>query len=316
VRVTPQTRSLLIAVQLCFGVFPWLGKIAMQGFEPRAVLVWRLFVGAAVLMGLALFRHGRAVWPGGRDLGALFGLSLLGITINQLFFLEGLSRSTAVNAGLIMTVIPVATVGLGALLGHGRPGTRQLVGIGLSVVGVAWLFLQRGAEIGSDSLLGDALMTINALSYSAYLVFARPLVLRLPQAVVIGWVFVFGALTAPWFSLGSEWVPGSANSAQWMALGGILLFPTVLAYLGNMISLKRAGANLTAAYVMLQPLIAALLGIGLLGERPEPGLAVTAVCVLAGLWFVSTPGRSKPTGPHSDGVSARTQCSDSSVSPT
>ena len=38
------TRRLLIVVQFCFGVFPAVGKIAMQpgAFSPTAVLVWRL----------------------------------------------------------------------------------------------------------------------------------------------------------------------------------------------------------------------------------------------------------------------------------
>ncbi len=289
--MTPATRRMLIGVQLCFGVFPWLGKLAMEGFEPRAVMVWRLFVGAAVLMIVALRVYGRAALPGRSDLARLFGLSLLGVTINQSLFLEGLSRSTAVNAGLLMTVIPVATVGLAALLKQEHPTRRQLLGIALSVSGVAWLFFQQGAQLGADTLWGDILMTANALSYSAYLVFARPVASRLPQPVVIAWVFVFGALTVPFLAWDVAWLPSGIEQPQWLALGGVLVFPTILAYLGNIVVLGRVGANVTAAYVMLQPVLAALLGIGLMGERPSPSLLLTAVGVLSGLWFVSTPGK-------------------------
>lgn len=285
--MTPATRNLLVLVQLCFGIFPWLGKIAMHDFAPRAVLVWRLGFGALVLLLLAVHRHGRAALPAPRDLLRLFGLSLLGVTINQVLFLEGLSRSNTVNAGLLMTVIPVATVAFGALLGRERPNGRQLLGIGCSVAGVAWLFSHRGADLGAGTLLGDLLMTANAVSYSAYLVLARPLVLRLPQPVVIAWVFVFGALIAPLLAYDVAWWPESAGAPQWWALGGILLFPTLTAYLVNIVVLGRAGANVTAAYVMLQPLVAASLGILLLGERPDPALLVTAVFVFVGLWLVS-----------------------------
>ena len=41
-----QTRVLLVTTQVCFGVFPILGKLALEAFEPRAVLVWRLFAAA------------------------------------------------------------------------------------------------------------------------------------------------------------------------------------------------------------------------------------------------------------------------------
>ena len=113
------TRRLLIVVQLCFGVFPAVGKIAMQpgAFSPKAVLVWRLAVGSAVLMALAVWRHGRAALPPRAELARLFGLSLLGVIINQLLFLEGLQRTTTVNAGLLITVIPVATTAIAVVLG-------------------------------------------------------------------------------------------------------------------------------------------------------------------------------------------------------
>ena len=124
--MTPSTRWMLIGVQVCFGIFPWLGKVAMEAFEPRAVLFWRLWVSSAVFLLMAFQIYGRAALPRSQDLFKLFGLSLLGVTVNQAFFIEGLARSTAVNAGLIMVVIPVATVGISALLGQERASGRQL----------------------------------------------------------------------------------------------------------------------------------------------------------------------------------------------
>src|SRR5262245_13437508 len=190
---------MLITVQFCFGVFPILGKIAMPAFTPRAVLVWRLLVGGGVLMAVAVARHGRAAWPPRADLPRLFLLSLLGVIINQLLFLEGLSRTTAVNAGLLITVIPVATAALALALRLERPTLRREAGMALSVAGVVVLFLARGADVGGDSLLGDVFITINAISYSFYLVLAKPLLQRLPQLVVLAWLFVFGALIVAWF---------------------------------------------------------------------------------------------------------------------
>jgi len=285
------TRLLLIAVQLCFGVFPMLGKVAMETFPPRAVLVWRLLVGFCAIGLLAWRRHGRKVLPPLSDLPALFGLSLLGITLNQLMFLEGLSRSTAVNAGLLMCLIPVVTCAVVVIAGQERLTRRRAVGIACAVSGVAWLFVQRGASVGQETFAGDLLMTFNGISYALYLVLAKPLLKRLPQVVVLAWVFFFGLLTAPWFALDVDWIPSAAGPQHWWALVGVLVFPTVLAYVGNIIVLARTTASNTAAYVLLQPVIAGGLGIAVLGERPEPALLLTALGVGVGLWLVTMPAR-------------------------
>ena len=185
---------------------------------------------------------------------------------------------------------PVVTVALAMLLRQEQPSLRRLLGIGVSVAGVAWLFLRRGASVGGDTNTGDLLMLINCVSYSCYLVLGKSVLRRIPHLVVLAWMFMFGALTVPAFALDVAWVPRDATTTQWLALAGIVIFPTVLAYLGNIIVLSRTAASTTAAYVMIQPLITATLGIGLLGERPEPAVLVTAVGVLSGLWLVtSTP---------------------------
>lgn len=285
------TRRLLIAVQLCFGVFPMLGKVAMEAFPPRTVLVWRLAVGFFAVGLLAWRRHGRAALPALSDLPALFVLSLLGITLNQLMFLEGLSRSTAVNAGLLMCLIPVVTCAAAVAARQERLTRRRTAGFVCAVSGVAWLFVQRGAALGDETLTGDLLMTLNGISYALYLVLAKPLLARLPQVVVLAWVFFFGLLTAPWFALDVDWLPAAAGPRHWWALAGVLLFPTVLAYIGNIVVLARTTASNTAAYVLLQPVIAAGLGIAVLGERPEPALLFSGLGVGAGLWLVSMPGR-------------------------
>jgi drug/metabolite transporter (DMT)-like permease len=287
------TRRLLVAVQLCFGVFPALGKIAMPTFTPRAVLVWRLLVGSTVLMGLAIARHRRAALPPAGELARLFGLALLGVIVNQYLFLEGLSRTTSLNAGLLITVIPIATTAIAVLLGRERATGRRMAGIGLAVAGVATLFLVRlaraeGGAAGS-SARGDAYIVVNAISYSFYLVLAKGVLQRLPQLVVVAWLFVFGALVMPWIALDVPWVPAAARAPQWWALAGILLFPTVLAYLLNTVVLARTHASTTAAYVMLQPFVAMLLGLTLLHEELHWSEVVTGAFVLAGLWLVSVP---------------------------
>jgi drug/metabolite transporter (DMT)-like permease len=249
-------------------------------------------VGSTVLMGLAIARHRRAALPPAGELARLFGLALLGVIVNQFLFLEGLSRTTSLNAGLLITVIPIATTAIAVLLGRERATSRRMAGIGLAVLGVASLFLMRlgrRSDSGGSTALGDAFIVVNAISYSFYLVLAKGVLSRLPQLVVVAWLFVFGALVMPWIALDVPWAPPAAHAPQWWALVGILLFPTLLAYLLNTIVLARTHASTTAAYVMLQPFVAMLLGLTLLHEELHWSEVVTGAFVLAGLWLVSVP---------------------------
>ena len=105
----------LIIVQLLFGANyviakivdavrgdPALAKFAFREVSPLGLVAIRAW-GAALILGLALRLRGRdpeAPRFTPREYGELFLYSLLGISINQAAFLEGLSRSSATNREL------------------------------------------------------------------------------------------------------------------------------------------------------------------------------------------------------------------------
>ena len=106
----------LAVVQLCFGLFPVFGKVAMQVFDPRAVTAWRITAGALVLGGGALALFGKRALPSWRDLLVLQIAGTLGISLNQLLYLKGLSLSTATNAGVLVCLIPVFTYAIATIV--------------------------------------------------------------------------------------------------------------------------------------------------------------------------------------------------------
>ena len=109
----------LVVVQLCFGLFPVYGILAMDpevGFDPLGVASWRILAASVILLAIAALRYRGRLIPPRREWGLLFACALLGIVLNQGFFLLGLARSTAINAGLVMCLIPVFTFVLAAAL--------------------------------------------------------------------------------------------------------------------------------------------------------------------------------------------------------
>ena len=276
----------LLGVQLCFGLFPIFGKLAMRHFDPRAVAVWRFLVGSAALLALATARYGRATLPRPGDLPRLVACALLGVAINMVAFLEGLERSTTVNAACLMPVIPVYTLFIAVLIGQERFDLRRCAGITLALAGTLIVILQKGPELDARHLQGNLLFVLNTASYALYLVLAKPLLARYPPLVLTAWVFALSLWTIPFFGADAALVPPEATAASWLSLGYILVFATLFAYLLNAFALSVVSASTTATYILLQPLITAGAGVLVLGETVEPRTWLAATAILAGVWLV------------------------------
>ncbi len=288
-------------VQTCFGLFPIFGKRAFAGggFSPMSVGAWRMVFGALALSAVAWlwkreqFRPPRELW------GRLVLLGFLGVAANMTLYLEGLSRTTAVNTGLMVSLIPVATVCVAVIVGQERFEWPRALGLALALFGASLLFWAEEPELVARYALGNSLLALNMIAYAVYLVLVRPLTRAHPPIVVIAWVFVASLIWLPvllirdWGSAQgglslSQWIlPDSADTRQLWALVYILLFPTFFAYLLNAFALSRVKASTTAVYIYLQPLITAGAAAWMLGEHLSETALTAALCIFPGVWMVS-----------------------------
>jgi len=277
----------LVAVQFCFGLFPVFGKWAFDAFSPQSVAAWRIMTGAVVLGGIALLRFGADALPRKTDLARLFACAMLGVVLNQGLFLEGLARSTAVNAGLIMCTIPVFTYALAVAFRQEPFESLRGIGIAIALVGTVPLLIGKGGDLLGGHGFGNLLIVTNALCYSAYLVLSKPLLRSYSALVVIAWVYLLSLVSVPWFAAGERLLPEHAVADRaWWSLGYILVFATVVSYLLNTFALKRVRASTTAFFIFMQPVITGVAGIVLLDELLTPRIVVAAVLLFLGTWMV------------------------------
>lgn len=287
----------LAAVQLFFGLFPVLGRYVMapgEGLTPWALATWRIGFGALALGATAVAVHRRAVWPGARDFALLTLFALLGIVVNQGLFLAGLARTTAMNTGLLICLIPVFTFTVAAMAGRERFSPRRAVGVVIALVAALPLVLGRGVSLAPEHALGNLMLVGNMVSYAFYLVFSKPLTQRHPPLVVIAWVYVLSLPWLPLFALQGPLLPARPSAELWWALAAVLVFPTTLAYLLNMFALSRLAASTTAFYVFAQPFVTAIAARLVLDERLAPGLLPAAIGLFVGLALVVRPAAPRP----------------------
>lgn len=225
--------------------------------------------------------------PSGGDLARLFVFSLLGVSMNQVLFLEGLERSTATNASLIIATIPVLTLGFATALGRERPSILGLTGVAVALLGALLLIVPRGVDLSGRTSSGNGLLLLSSTSYALYLVLTKPILSRHHPLTVVSWVFLFAALTVLPFGAAdlARLTREGASEATWAAAGYVIILGTAMTYLLNNWALVRASASLVAVYIFLQPLIAGSLGRGFLGESLGSHTALAAILIVGGVYL-------------------------------
>jgi drug/metabolite transporter (DMT)-like permease len=284
----------LVAVQFFFGTWPIIGKIVLRVLPSTGLVTLRI-VGAA----LALFVISRATHSPRitrrSDYARIALYSLLGVVLNQFLYTKGLALSTAINATILSTTIPIATLLVSVLLGYERPSPRVLVGMAVAAGGVVYLVNPTHADFSRTTMLGNLLLILNTLAYGAYIAISQDVIKRYGALPVITWVFIFGSVAA--LPLGGYYLaqtPLAAISvAVWLAVLYIILVPTVGAYYLNAWALGRVAPSTVAIYIYLQPLIAFALAPLLLGEHLNSRTWLATLLIFAGVALVTLRTRSR-----------------------
>ncbi|NOT29500.1 MAG: DMT family transporter [Planctomycetes bacterium] len=294
----------LLLVQLCFGLSPLFAKWTLArpgGFEPRALVAWRILFGAVTLGALAAWKHPRAIVPPRAELPRLALCALLGIVLNMGLYLEGVARASVVHTGLLVVQIPVFTYAVACFARVERPARRRVLGILVALAGAVLIVLERApGDSAASSRLGNLLIVANCLSYAVYLVLARGLLQRFPTLVVMTWVFWLASTAVPFLFATSRAWPKELTPRAFLSFAYTLVFATFLAYLLNAFALARVPASTVAVFIFLQPLVAGAAGVWVLGERITLPVALAGLALLAGIALVAL-------GPRKGGTSGSIQ---------
>lgn len=282
----------LIAVQFLFASNAVVGRLALATFTPRAILVLRICGAASVFWAFG-FRSALRERFTGREVRTLLLCAVLGLVLNQGFYLLGLSLSTATNATIIGTSIPVFTAAISMAVGDERLALGKILGLALALSGALTLagidrLLTASADHRAAASLGDLFFVANSLSFSAYFVLVRKLARRHDALAISRWTFAFAALLSLPLAFLGPLTHAATSSLAWAEAVYLVLGPTVLAYLFNAYALRFVDSSTAASFVYLQPVIAAAMALPLLGERPGARTGLGALLIFSGVLLGSS----------------------------
>jgi drug/metabolite transporter (DMT)-like permease len=281
--------ALFAAVGVIWGIPFLLIKVADSGLSVAVLVFGRVFIGSLLLLPLAV-RRGRLRtllprWPW------LVALSVVEVILPWLLLSAAERRLSSSLSGLLVAVVPIIGVGVARLAGDREPMTAvRWTGLATGLGGVTLLLLPAvagggaapvlealgtavcyaiGPAIAAQKLAGADDLSVTAASLAlASIVYAVPAALTWPGAIP----------------------PASVLAA----LAGLAVVCTALAFLLYLRLIAEAGPVRAEVVTYVNPAVAVVLGVLVLGEPVTPLIAISFALILAGSVLATRSGSQQP----------------------
>ena len=265
---TLSTLLLLIAAASWGGNWVAARAITLEA-PPFALSFWRWTIASALLLFFAAAQLREDAPLIRRHLPALFGFGVIGAGGFTLLGYWGVRYTTAVNATLLNSSLPLFVVPLSWWLLKLTVSGRQLAGLALSLAGVVTIIsageLQALARLSLNR--GDLMLLGGALLWATYTVLLR----WRPPLRPLSFLFTVAAAGAvfslPFYlwevSVGRTMTISPGTVA---AIGYLAVFPSIVAYICWNHAVAVLGPNVAGFFNPLIPVFGTLFAVTLLGE--------------------------------------------------
>lgn len=276
----------LVVAAAVLGLAPILVRLADVG--PAAAGFWR-FAFAMPLLFLLVLRPGGARDGigdgGGEGIGRpskWMGLAAVFFVLDLSFWHYSIAFTSVANATVLTNLTPVIVTGVGWLLFRERPRALFLLALAVALGGAFAMSAGADGGQGSNPRLGDVFAAVTALWYAAYFLVVKQARTQASAGRIMLWSTGLGMplLLVVSLVLGENPIPGSP--AGWAACAAMGVMH-VVGQGGVAWSLGRLPAALTAVTVLIQPVVAAILGWLLFAETMTPAQLAGGAAVLAGV---------------------------------
>lgn len=273
----------LIIANLIWGAASPIFKWSLQDIEPFTLAFLRFFIGALILLPFTLHR----LHVDKKDWLKLLLISLTGITINISFFFLGLQKTASVNAPIIASAAPVIII-LGSILFLGeRPKKIVILGTLLSLIGVISIIVEPMIEKGLDaSVIGNLFLILSVLGSVIHTILLKGFTRKYSALSITFWSFLIGgAFFLPMLSVEVQ-NHGFLTNLTMQGLIGILfgaVLASALAYYLYALALKYVVASEAGIFTYMDPVVAIVIAIPLLGEKITPVFVFGSILVFVGI---------------------------------
>ena len=282
-RDAPMAFAALATAGTIWGASFVLGKIALKELSVPHLMLYRfVFASIGFVPWLLHTRTGLHR----RDWLVVLIAAVIGVPVQFLLQFEGLSRTTASHAALMIGTAPVL-VALAAFI-FLRERLRPIAWIALvaSTIGVAMIVMHTGdpaaTTAAQPTLVGDMLVLVSMFAAVVWILVSKQLMAHHSPVAVSGVITITGTVAlAAWVLARNGVPPTHLATSTWLAIAALGLVATTLSTVLWNWGLAHTDAGKAGAFINLEPVVGAALGVLLLHE------SLGAIAVLGGVLIVA-----------------------------
>jgi drug/metabolite transporter (DMT)-like permease len=252
-------------------------RVAVRELTPATLVFTRSALGALILLPVAAWR---------RELGALrsrwralLAFAAIEIAVPWVLLAKAEQRLTSSLTGLLIAAVPLVGAAITAVTGDDdRLGPRRLGGLVLGLAGVA-------AIVGLDAR-GTSAIALVEIAAVATCYALGPIILTRSLSDLPGLGVISASLSLcaiGYAPVAAFQLPGSMPAGRvLLSVAGLAVICTAVAFLVFFKLIAEVGPVRATVITYVNPAVAALVGVTLLGESFTAGMAFGFVLVLAG----------------------------------
>lgn len=281
----------LIIAHLIWGANFVVAKVTLQEFPPMTLAMLR-FAFASLLLAPFFLAETKKVKIDKKDLPKLISVGVFIIALNITFFFEGIKRTSAIDASVLSLTVPILSVLFGWWFLKEKIYLVNLLGVALGfigaliIVGVPQIIT---GTVSTEALTGNILIILASVSWVFGATISKGILNKYSSLIITAVAFLVGTVVF-FIPAAFEYIQNPAWISQITTLGILgLIFMTFLssisAYFLFEWGLSKTSVTMADFFHYLEPFVAAILAISILGETPSKQFLTGAFLIALGAYL-------------------------------
>ena len=260
-------------------------KITVTRMPVLMVSCFRTSIAGLLMIPVFIWDRRRGAKPVSWDeVPGLVTMGIAGMAMNQLLFTLGVSRTSVAHAAVLMGLTPLIVLLMVSVSGHEKLSLVRFAGVLIALAGVCVLQISSSRNAGA-SYLGDGLVLLSGVSWALYTFMSKKLTKTRDAISVTALSYMIAAAgmipVTIWQT--SHYGIGVVSPTLWGVLLYMAILPSVVGSLIYYYALIYMPASRVTAFLYLQPLLATLMAVPVLGEHLTGALVGGGAMVIAGV---------------------------------